>query len=453
MPDIAQLENELNSSDPTERADALCSISARIDMGEIRVPGEKNEVNLHYHTFFSYNSEGWSPSRIAWEAKKYGLSIAGIVDFDVLDGMEEFLAAGEIIDLRTTVAVESRVFIREYAGQAIHSPKEPGVSCFMAAGCFKIPEEGSHTSRLLQNMRVLASRRNIQMLERINLHLGKIQLDYEADVLPLTPSGNAAEHHIFAACDAKARQVFGDNNNALAEFWAKTLEIAKDDVEVILRDTPKLHNMMRNKLMNYDGAEDVESTTDTFPPIEQMIEMAQGMHALPMAVYLDGTNPGESDILKLLSLMESKGAVAMNIAPERNWNINNPSEKIVKLDNLAAAIRAARKIDFPICVGTEMNEAGLPFVDNFHAPELAPYIDDFIKGAYFLWGHTFLSRAADMGFASEWARAHFGNDRPAKNDFYERIGRLASAKKIRMVASGANLRTASPNEVLRLLQV
>ena len=171
-----------------------------------------------------------------------------------------------------------------------------------------------------------------------------------------------------------------------------------------------------------------------------------------MATWLDGTNPGESDMPKMLALLESKGVVAMNIVPDRNWNIKDPVEKSTKLDNLAKAVRAARKIHFPICVGTEMNKAGLPFVDNFSAPELAPYVEDFIEGAFFLWGHTFLARTADMGFASEWAHSHFGNDRPTKNDFYARVGRLASAKKIQMVASGANLRTASPSEVLRLLQ-
>lgn len=452
MPDIAQLENELNSFDPTERADALCSIAAKIDAGEISTPGAKNEVNLHFHTFFSYNANGWSPSRIAWEAKKYGLAVAGIVDFDVLDGMEEFLAAGEIIDLKTTAAIESRVFIKEYSDKVINSPKEPGISYFMGGGCFKLPEEGSHTARLLQNMRVLAGRRNIQMIERVNSYLSKVQLDYEADVIPLTPSGNATERHIIAAYDSKARKVFDGDNDALAAFWADKFDMPKEDIESLLLDTPKLHELLRSKLMKYGGVGYVAPTTDTFPPIEQVIEMIQGMDGLPMAAWLDGTSEGESDMAKMLSLLEKKGVVAMNIIPDRNWNIKDPAEKSIKVDNLARAIRAARKIHFPICVGTEMNKLGLPFVDDFSAPELAPYINDFMEGAYFLWGHTFLARAAEMGFASEWAHFHFGDDRPSKNEYYARVGRLASPKKIQMVASRANLRTATPPEVLRLLQ-
>ncbi|MCE5322220.1 hypothetical protein LLG46_02765 [bacterium] len=452
MADIAQLENELNSFESTERADALCSIAGRMEAGGITVPGQKNEVNLHFHTFFSYNANGWSPSRIAWEAKKYGLAAAGIVDFDVLDGMEEFLAAGEIIDIRTTAAIESRVFIKEYSDKVINSPKEPGIAYFMGGGCFKLPDEGSHTARLLQNMRVMAGRRNLQMIEQINSCLEKVQLDYDVDVTPLTPSGNATERHILAAYDAKARQVFGEDETALAQFWAKHLDIPLEETQTLLQDTPKLHEKIRNKLMKFGGVGYVAPTPDTFPPIEQMIEMIQGMEGLPMAAWLDGTNPGESDMLKMLTLLQKKGVVAMNIIPDRNWNIKDPAEKSTKLDHLASAIRAARKVNFPICVGTEMNKIGLPFVDDFFAPELAPYLNDFLDGAYFLWGHTFLARAAEMGFASEWARFHFGDDRPGKNSFYTRIGRVTSPKKIRMISSGANLRTASPTEILRLLQ-
>jgi len=89
---------------------------------------------MHFHSFFSYNAEGWSPSHIAWEAKQAGLYAAGLCDFDVLDGQEEFLHAGELLGLRATVNVETRVFLPEYADKEISSPGEPGVSYIMGAG-------------------------------------------------------------------------------------------------------------------------------------------------------------------------------------------------------------------------------------------------------------------------------------------------------------------------------
>lgn len=97
----------------------------------------KEEVNLHFHSFFSFNANGWSPSRIAWESLKYGLEVSGIVDFDVLDGMDEFLEAGKLLGLKTVVGIETRVFIKELEDKVMSSPNEPGIAYFMAAGCFK----------------------------------------------------------------------------------------------------------------------------------------------------------------------------------------------------------------------------------------------------------------------------------------------------------------------------
>jgi len=145
--DIIRLENELNSFDASERAEALCRLADLAQTRAVRLPSEKAEVNLHYHTFFSYNGSGWSPSRIAWEARKYGLAAAGIVDFDVLDGMEEFLAAGEIVKLRTTAALETRVFLDEFSEHVINSPNEPGITYFMAGGCSSCPMPGARPPR------------------------------------------------------------------------------------------------------------------------------------------------------------------------------------------------------------------------------------------------------------------------------------------------------------------
>ena len=55
------------------------------------------DVNLHAHTFCSYNCYGYSPTKYAWLARNAGLAVAGIVDFDVLDGLDEFYEAGRLV--------------------------------------------------------------------------------------------------------------------------------------------------------------------------------------------------------------------------------------------------------------------------------------------------------------------------------------------------------------------
>ena len=78
--------------DSNVRAEALRKEAAEEDF-----PPPTTWVNAHAHTFYSFNYMGYSPSRFALEAKKAGLEMGGIVDFDVLDGLEEFWQADCLI--------------------------------------------------------------------------------------------------------------------------------------------------------------------------------------------------------------------------------------------------------------------------------------------------------------------------------------------------------------------
>ncbi len=439
---LDRLENTLNDFDASKRREALQEIAELVKSGQVEAAGERDEVNLHFHSFFSYNAYGWSPSRIAWESKKYGLAMAGIVDFDVVDGMDEFLQAGEIIDIPTTAALETRMRIPEYSDKVISSPNEPGIGYYMAAGCFQKPSNKSGV-KALENLKETARKRNLQLLERVNDYLDPVRLDYDRDVMPLTPSGNATERHLLAAYDTKARIVMSDK---VGEFWAKALWIAAEEAEALLYDSAALHEKMRSKLMKYGGVGYVAPTEDAFPEIKAVIQMSKDMAGLPTMTWLDGTNPGEADMPALLGLVESMGTVALNIVPDRNWNIKDAEEKRVKVENLDKAVRAARALDLPLCVGTELNKLGLPFVDDFSAPELQPYVEEFMRGAYFFWGHTVLARKAGMGFASDWADAHFSN-RAQKNEFYEKVGRLARP----LVNMDSSLKDSTPEQVIKAL--
>ena len=448
---ISQLEELLSDFSAAKRQSALIELAWRVRSDQVQAPPPKLEVNMHYHTFFSFNAYGWSPSRVAWEAWKYGLLAAGIVDFDVLDGMEEFLRAGEIIGIRATAAMETRVFIPQYADQVLSSPNEPGIGYFMVGGCYRMPDEGTKAAGTLGGMRDMARLRNLQVMERVNDYLDKVRLDYQADILPLTPAGNATERHMLAAYDAKAREAIGDAD-ALAVFWAEALAMTREDAANLLPDTPALHEKMRSKLMKFGGVGYVPPSSETFPDVSAVIEMAKGMDALPTMTWLDGTNPGESDMPALLGMLAEQGTAVLNIIPDRNWNLRNPEEKAVKVANLAKAVEAAKDLQMPLCVGTELNKLGLPFVDDFSAVELQPYIDDFVEGAYFLWGHTVLARNAGAGWASEWASARFGADLTAKNAFYTKIGELAEPVTASTKIESIDWANAGPADVVKALE-
>jgi hypothetical protein len=128
------LEQQLDSYKPAERRKALLALCGQVEAGKITLPTPGTDMNLHAHTFFSYNAYGYSPSKYAWLARKAGLAVAGIVDFDVLDALEEFLEAGCLVGLKTCVSLESRVFVPEFATRVINSPGEPGVAYHMGVG-------------------------------------------------------------------------------------------------------------------------------------------------------------------------------------------------------------------------------------------------------------------------------------------------------------------------------
>src|SRR5208282_1710375 len=131
---IDVLEKQLDDANPAVRLRALEELRHETEGGRFQLPPPGADVNLHAHTCFSYNAYGYSPSKFAWLARKKGLAVAGIVDFDVLDGLEEFLEAGRLLDLKTCVSLESRVFVPELATRVINSPGEPGIAYHVGAG-------------------------------------------------------------------------------------------------------------------------------------------------------------------------------------------------------------------------------------------------------------------------------------------------------------------------------
>ncbi|MCB0130129.1 MAG: hypothetical protein KDD78_04750, partial [Caldilineaceae bacterium] len=76
-------------------------------------------VNMHCHTFYSFNAYGLSPMALAWLARREQYAALGIVDFDVLDGVDEFLDACEQLDVRGSAGIETRVFVPEFADREI----------------------------------------------------------------------------------------------------------------------------------------------------------------------------------------------------------------------------------------------------------------------------------------------------------------------------------------------
>lgn len=441
------LEERLNSFEPEERRSALQELAALAKGGTLPIQPLTGAVNVHFHTFFSFHYLDWSPSRIVWEAKKTGLDVAGSVDFDVLDAMDEMFEAGEVLGVRTNVALETRVFAPEFPDWEFSSPGEPGILYFMGTGFTRLPEPGTSAAACLDAMRAGARARNEDMLERLRPTIAPVEVDYEADVLPLTPSGNATERHMLAVLDTKARAMFPDEGR-LAAYWSERTGLSQGEVGKLLGDTAKFRTAIRSKLMKKGGPGYMPPDPAKFPQIRDVVQMIRDVDALPCATWLDGTRRGEADPDALLDWFLDMGCPVLNIVPDRNWNLSDPVDKAVKTQKLAEIVAAARKRHLPFSVGTEMNNYGQKFVDTFDAPELRPYAADFRNGGYILYGHTLLQRACGMGMMSGWARDAFRGDRTKANAFYLEVGLTAFPPKDARQTLYDMPRDASPKAIL-----
>jgi hypothetical protein len=446
MVSVAGLESQLNDFSPTVRAQALSELAVRCQQGAVTLEMEQEVANLHCHTFFSFNAFGLSPSGLAWLAKRRGYRLLGIVDFDVLDGVDEFLDACQHLEVRGSAGMETRVFVPEFASREINSPGEPGVYYYMGIG-FTSSQPPEPVSPILADMRRRAEQRNRAMLERINAYLSPVKIEYDRHVLPLTPAGNATERHMLAAYIHAAADHFGN----VIPFWSEKLQVNPEQVSALMQDAPGFQNMIRSRLMKRGGVGYTQPGPATFPSLEDVNRLVTACGALPCATWLDGLSDGERVMEELLNLLIGKGAVALNIVPDRNWNIPDPEMRRVKLQKLYEVVALAAKLDLPLNIGTEMNAPGQKLIDGFETPELAPVRQAFLDGAYFVYGHTVLQRLLGLGYQSPWAQRHLPTRRE-RNAFYTRLGRLVIPGKAGMEHLGKLDARRSPVEFLKSLE-
>lgn len=412
-----ELENQLNDFDPAVRGAALTALLAEQPQPPV---APAPVANMHCHTFFSFNAYGHSPTSLAWLGRQRGFALMGIVDFDVLDGVDEFLAACGRTGVRGSAGIETRTYLPEFAADEMNSPGEPGVLYHMGIG-FTTTRVAPAAQAILDELREQSAQRNLGLIAKVNAYLDPVKVDYAVDVLPLTPVGNATERHIVVAYIRVAERVYPDVAGR-ARFWASRLDLPVDKVNVLLEDAPALQNQIRAKLMKKGGVGYVQPGHDTFPPVEKLHKLILAVDALPCAAWLDGTTSGEQRMDELLDLLVDKGAVALNIVPDRNWNLADPQARQLKLQKLYDVVRLAEEMDLPLNVGTEMNSWGNKLVDDFDAPALAPVRQAFLDGAYFIYGHTVMQRNVGLGYQSVWAKDAMPARR-ARNEFYTRIGR------------------------------
>ena len=187
-------------------------------------------VNNHIHTTYSFSP--YSPTAAVWFARAATLPAAGIIDHDSIAGAREFIRAGEIAGVATTVGIECRVRMTGtlLEDRYINNTDQKGIAYMVLHG---VPHgEIDRVQAHFAPLRSARNDRNRRMVGNINALLGDagIRLDFDRDVLPLSQyadGGTVTERHlIFALCHAIVDQC---SRSGTVSFLENVLHLTLSD--------------------------------------------------------------------------------------------------------------------------------------------------------------------------------------------------------------------------------
>ncbi|MDL2217727.1 PHP domain-containing protein [Christensenellaceae bacterium OttesenSCG-928-M15] len=189
---------KLNAGTGEERLEALEGVAKAF----VFPKADARYINNHIHSIYSFSP--YSPTAAAFMAKANGLCTAGIMDHDSMGGAKEFIAAGEMIGIPTTVGVEFRVSMANtpLASRKTNNPDQAGVSYMTLHG---VPHD--RIDAVQERFAPLRQRRNVRnkkMLEAANRLVSPlgVSICFEDDVLPLSnchDGGSVTERHLMFA--------------------------------------------------------------------------------------------------------------------------------------------------------------------------------------------------------------------------------------------------------------
>lgn len=332
--EINQLIGALNHKDIYVRLNSLKQLMKKVKAGEIAKPEKGSDVNNHIHTAYSFSP--YSPSKAAWMAYSAGLATAGIMDHDSIGGAEEFMQAGKITGVATTIGVECRADFSGTAlkGRRINNPDQDSVAYVALHG---IPHSQIDKVReFFIPFRKYRNIRNARMVENINGLIGSsgIELDFEKDVVPISNFGNGGsitERHILFALALKLTGKMGKGRQ-IPDFLKNTLKLdVNAKAEGFLSDPANpyyeydLLGLLKSNLVEkfYIDA------TDECPDAAEFVKFSESIGAISAYAYLGDVGDSvtgdkkarkfEDDYLdELFTLLRELGFRAVTYMPSRN---------------------------------------------------------------------------------------------------------------------------------------
>ena len=215
------------------------------------------------------------------------------MDHDSISGAKEFIEAGKIVGLATTIGVECRADFSQtdLNGKRINNPDQESVAYVALHGIphTQIDKVAAH----LAPYRKRRNRRNVAMTARLNIMLAKygIGLDFAKDIVPLSRAkegGSITERHILYALSLKLISRFGKGEK-LVDFLRSKLKLnfsAKLEGYLSDLDNPyytyDLLGVLKSDLVEHFYL----PATDECPPIREVVALVQEIGCILAYAYL-----------------------------------------------------------------------------------------------------------------------------------------------------------------------
>lgn len=413
MDKLEKYIEQLNAANKEDRLAAVAAIADMIKNGETPAPQRNEDTNNHVHTTYSFSP--YSPSKGVYMAYMNGLRTVGIVDHDAINGAEEFIKAGELLGITTTIGMEIRVNFESvgYKGINLNNPDQPGTAYITFQG---VPHDSiaKLDKWLGENVRKYRHIRNRKMVGNINALVNKfgVELDYDKDVLPTSMAhdgGGVTERHILFALAHKLMDKYATGEELLAFFENEMGITVKPSVQKLLLDRacPIYDYDLLNLLKSEFVGKMFVPATDELVDVKDAVAFAKEIGAIPSICYLGDVGESvtgdkkaqkfEDEILDdYIPVVKEIGFEALAYMPSRNTDA-----QIARIDALS------RKYDFLQISGEDINQPRQKFVCMKLREEGFKHLED---ATWALVGHEYAATEnKENGIYSDKTKAAFPN--------------------------------------------
>lgn len=371
-----EILNKLNAPDVSQRLDNLKLL--------LEQETEKPEVlpqfaNNHIHTIYSFSP--YSPTAAVWFARAAGLPTAGIMDHDSISGAREFIEAGKIAGVATTIGLECRVSVAgtPLEGRLVNNPDQKSVAYMALHG---VPH--TQIDFLTETFTVLREKRNNRnrkMVDNINALTAThgVELDFENDVVPVSQyanGGSITERHILYALAIKIKEAYGNNARTLLEDRL-SMKLSEKQINQLADSSSDFY------LYDLLGTLKGGLVKDFYVPadeellhISELSALAKKTGALFCYAYLGDVGESvtgdkaaqkfEDDYIELLfEVLKEQGVDAVTYMPSRNTK-----------EQLASVMQLCKQYGFTEISGEDINSPRQRFIcEQLALPEYSHLID------------------------------------------------------------------------------